>query len=246
MNWYKYSVLILIYQLVIYILCFDLAQTADEQIKQVAYWLNFLNSALPLPPPSQPAVSNWSVMITGLRSDLQAPGMESLQQHHISSWAAAWSRLPIIQQLFFVSSQGSNKSVLQLFHAIQGECSRIFDSHTVSIPSKYRMVIDNIRHLPNDKALLHQDALIQQYFNDEEPATVSRILKYLHAVGRIICMKGGLVFTNPQVAPKMAAMFVSPIDVRIKLLRSKDANVQILEARDVGSLLALSSSHGDR
>ena len=55
----------------LYLVCYDLAQPMNEQIKQVNYWLNFLNSSLDLPPPPVPEDSKWNIMIIGTRSDMQ-------------------------------------------------------------------------------------------------------------------------------------------------------------------------------
>lgn len=181
-------------------------------------------------------------MITGLRADLMVDLESQLQQRHLASWMTKWPRLTITNELFVVSSLVSTQSVQHLFEVVEAKCTQIFDAHALRIPAQYCTMLEAIRSVPDDQALLHEDELMGKYFSNLNHATALRILRYFHSIGRIVYTKGGLVFTNPQLAPKIAAIFVSPMDVRVSLLKKKDANVQILSTEDVGCLLATNNS----
>ena len=57
-------------------------------------------------------------------------------------------------------------------------------------------------------------------------------------------LEGGRVFTNPTLAPSIAAKFVSPEEVRARLLR-KDG-VQILTEKDIGSVLRIDTGKQEK
>src|SRR5271163_5207081 len=59
--------------MVVYLLCFDLSKPIETQRTQLEYWLNYLNSALPLPGSESKYSDNrkWVIMLVGLKSDLQ-------------------------------------------------------------------------------------------------------------------------------------------------------------------------------
>ncbi len=63
--------------MVVYLVCFDLSATPQDQLEQVLYWLQFLNSSVPTLPQMLSSSNNnnnnnnknWRVMIVGLKSD---------------------------------------------------------------------------------------------------------------------------------------------------------------------------------
>lgn len=225
--------------MVIYILCYDVGSTLETQKHQVAYWLNFLNSTSPLSPSSQPLATKWHIMITGLRADLRhdkAIG-EFHQQALLSSLKAQWKCLPIYNQLFIVSSLKSKQSVKMLLQAVEAQCKQIFEAHPLKIPTEYRNALQIMQSIPDDQALLSVEELRSKYLPRLTIESATTLLQYFHAIGRVICMTGGLVFTKPQLAPKMAAKFVSPKEVQDLLLKREDENVQILGTTEVGCLL---------
>jgi hypothetical protein len=95
---------------VVYLLCFDLSAPTDTQLAQVQYWLDFLNSALSLPPGgSKYSIhSNWVILLVGVKSDLQQSKISRLQQRHLQSWQERFPRLPLFPHLFYVSSKSAN------------------------------------------------------------------------------------------------------------------------------------------
>lgn len=223
-------------QMVTYLLCFDLSKPQDEQVAQVSYWLDFLHSALPLPPAGHIEDSKWSIIIVGLRSDLQRSQSAILQPNIINVWKQRWPHLPIFPQIYVVSSTTSTDSVHQLLECVNGEIQRIFDKFSTRIPTSYRTLLHCIQKHPI--TLVHKDDLHREYAYRMPDPVFDQLLRYLHGIGRIVLLHNGLVFTNPTLAPKIAAKFVSPEEVRMSLLKGEDG-VLILDRKEVGWVLGI-------
>ena len=233
--------------MVTYFVCFDSSKSIQDQLKHISFWLDFLNSSLPLPPPPSPPGSKWSIIIVGLKSDLQQPSSSQLTSQHLSSWKLKWPRLPILNQLFSVSSLTSKSSVQHLLSSVEKECNRIFSLHSTQIPTSYRRVLQLLQSRPDEQVLVHTDTLHQECAPSMDPQSFKCMIRYFHAIGRIVLIeKNGLVFTNPTLAPKIAAKFISPEEVRIHLLKGEDENVQLLTEEDIGCLINISVGDNQR
>jgi hypothetical protein len=220
--------------MVVYLLCFDLSEPINKQHEQMEYWLNFINSALPLPNRhyQYDDTVKWVILPVGLKLDLQkSPG---LQTHNIKAWANQFSHLPIFPQLFDVSLTKSDKSAVDLLKVIQQQCDQIFSTHTTLIPTSYHEILRDLKSLPSHPAI-HQDEIFSKYSHGLTSEGFIVALQYLHAIGRIVVLKSGLVFPDSRVATQTAAKFISPEDVRINALVQD--NVQILGKKQVGYLL---------
>ena len=68
-----------------------------------------------------------------------------------------------------------------------------------------------------------------------DPGQFNIAVKYLHAIGHIVALGDGLVCTCPQIIPKITAEFISPLEVRNRLLKNYD--VQILDEEQIGVVL---------
>lgn len=231
--------------MVVYLVCFDLGGTIEDQITQVNYWLNFLYSSLSLPSSPASKDGKWKIFLVGLKSDLQKENLSFLQKT-LQSWKKKWPRLPIWDQMFLVSSLNDIESVRSLFNVIGRECDRIFQKYSTVIPTIYRQVLTTIQSRPDDKCFAKEDDLFQQYKFNMDPTTFHRFLEYLHAIGRIVLFKNGVVCTNASLAPKIAANFVSPEAVRIQLLKKHTDNVQILGKEEIGCLLDIDTTSSER
>lgn len=187
-------------------------------------------------------------MIVGLRSDLQADSTNQIQLENIAAWQQKYPRLAIVSKLFTASSLTSTESVINLHNALDGECNRIFDKHSVRIPSSYRSVLQNFKHHPRDQVLVPWEVLLQeqQPITKIDRPTFLAALKYLHAIGRIVLLKSGKVCTNPTLIPQIAAKFISPEEVQLDLLQKESNQVQILSKEEVGCLLHLDTKHNTR
>ena len=136
-------------QMVVYLVCYSLQVPASEQESQVGFWLQFLNSALPMT--SQLASSKWKVMMVGLRSDEAHPS-SNFTKEDIGYWQQRFKRIPLYKdELFAISSKSSPGSVAHLLQAVESVCSTIFQAHCVRIPSSYRKMLEIIQSLPKEQ-----------------------------------------------------------------------------------------------
>lgn len=238
---------LLLIKLVAYLVCFDLGATMEEQSNQVSYWLNFLNSSLPLPSGTGVQCNGkWAVFLVGLRSDLQEKTELMFQTNHLQTWKMSWSRLPIFDQIFSVSSLKSSKSVRGLFNKVGLECYRIFTNNSVFVPALYRQVMNELRSIPDGQCFVSKEELKERFDKNMQISLFDSALQYLHNIGRIICFSNGLVCTNASVAPKIVAKFISPEEVRLRLLRTQTDTVQILSKEEIGYLLAIDTNSNER
>lgn len=240
-------------QMTIYLVCFNLSEPLDEQKQQVSQWLDFLNSSLPLPYHLSNApnlMPSCRVILIGLQSDQQTEfQLTHNPQQSIAAWRSRWSRLPIMSSLFSVSSITSLPSVQRLLFFVEEECNQIFNKFAIQIPSSYRKVLSQFRNRPKDNFLVHWHDLFQEVVGqgtaNMDILAFQTMLRHFAAIGRIIWLPTGFVFMEPQVASKIAAKFVSPLEVRLTLLKQHDESVQILNKSEVGSLLNINTTNND-
>lgn len=238
--------------MVTYLVCFDLAASLQEQMDQVRYWMDFLNSSLPIPARStSEADEKWTIILVGLRSDLLAKGSSMLQQKHLNAWRRKWPRLPIFSHMFMVSSIASVESVNCLLESVRMQCDKLFSKHCVLIPTSYRRILTSIQS-PTDNvndingSLLKKDELFQLHSFGMDASSFEVVLQYLHAIGRIVLLSNEIVCTNASMVPQIAAKFVSPEEVRMELLKKETESVEILAEEEVGCLLGIDVSSNDR
>jgi hypothetical protein len=218
---------------VVYLICFDLSEPFERQCEQVGFWLNFLNSALPLPPNKLKSDDmKWVLLLVGLKQDQQTTSV--VQLPHLEAWAKLFPRLPIVPRLFYTSSIASTESVVELKHAIEEHCDRIFSKHTAFIPVSYQKLLEDLRGL-HSQSTIHCDLIFQKYSHGLTHEGLTVALQYLHAIGRIVLLKSGLVFPDPKVVTQITAKFVSPEYVQASLLAKE--GVQILNEKQIGCLL---------
>ncbi len=118
------------WQLVIYLVCFDLSQPQAEQRKQIKYWLEFLHSSFP---PLGTAQSNkqqetMKIFVVGTKSD---QCKSSIPEESVASWKTIWGGLPITEKLFCISSSTS-EGIEELYKDVERECVKIFDRFVFS------------------------------------------------------------------------------------------------------------------
>jgi hypothetical protein len=222
--------------MVIYLLCFDLSTPRKTQEDQLGYWLDFLNSALPLTQSNYKYDTNtkWVIVPVGLRSDQQQPKV--LRKSDLGALIDFFPQLPILPQLFLLSSTTSEKSVLELKDAIEAECSRIFSMHTALIPKSYHDILQDLMS-PSNQPCVSLNQLFMRNLHGLDSGGFYIALQYLHAIGKIVLLKTArLVYPNANVASAIAANFVSPKKVR-KRLRLKYEGIEILDTEQIGYLL---------
>lgn len=235
--------------MVLYLACFDLSQPLEEQVAQIVYWLDFLHSSLPLPPPPTRPHSDWGILLVGLRADRRDPSLPQIQLAQIKIWKQMWPRLAILnQQVFEISSITSEQSVVRLLNTVDNVCNNMLSNYAMEIPTLYRSMLDKIQQNPppTEYSLIKEDILYADHGNGIDKGVFTSILRYLHSIGSIIRLREGLICTDPQQVPKLAAHFVSPAQVRLALLKGKAESIQILTPKDVGYLLNCGESDHER
>jgi hypothetical protein len=217
--------------MVVYIVCYDLSASSEYQTEQLSYWLNFLHSTLLGSPECR---SKWQVMIVGTKSDVYQS--KQLIGDPIPTWQEQWPSLPLYKKHFAVSSykmQGVQELLKDLTHV----CNAIFNLHSLAIPRTYKLLAKSIKLIPLDKCIMPISQLKASHWIGPDNQ-FSLAVKYLHSIGHIIALGGALVCTSPHIIPKITAEFISPIEVRKKLLVNH--NVEILTEQQIGMLLRVS------
>jgi hypothetical protein len=199
--------------MVLYIICFDLSKPAEVQNAQLTYWLEFLNSAIDINPPSTSAQSQtttWNVMLVGLRADESTwqPG-DDKPTSECTSFFQTWPSLPLHERTFAVSSLTSTDSIKKLIEAISKECHRILDLHSRCIPTSYRKVLDLIRQRfleDTHTSIASVTELAQFCARDMTEQDFRQCLRYLHSIGCIVFLPhSDMVCADPSRIPKIAA-----------------------------------------
>lgn len=214
--------------MVVYLVCYSLA--AEEQNEQLSYWLNFLHSTLSVTPDTK---SKWLVLIVGTKSD---KCQREPRDNPISSWQAQWPNLPLYHKHLTVSSH-KKVGIKELLQELTLVCNTIFEKHTTWIPRAYKVLLESIKTIPPDQAIISISNLKAMHWlgkNDQ----FNLALKYLHSIGQIVVLRGALVCTTPQLIPKITAEFISPKQIRNKLLVNH--KVEILDEQQIGVILNIS------
>ncbi len=262
--------------MVVYLVCFNLSETPEEQRAQIFYWLQFLNSSVPnltvlnTSPEStnnnntttsttttitttMTATNNtntndnrnWRVMVVGLKSDKMTKTTFTIDT--IQSWQYQMPNLPFHNNLFHVSSLRTQQSVRDLLSSIEHVCSQIFSTHTILIPPTYRKSLQSIENsnLTLTDPFTPFQHLHEQLKNEHnmDLSAFKHALKYLHMIGRIVFLQNGLVCKSPTMIPKILSKFISPAEVRNRLLFTKESDViQILTQKEIGFVLQIDPS----
>ncbi len=151
--------------MVVYLVCFDLSATPQQQRDQIFFWLQFLHSSIPDLPQILPSTNNnnnnsnisddknWRVMVVGLKMDKK--NETTFTSRSIHSWKSQMPNLPIFNQLFEVSSLHAQQSVQELLDSISLVCTQIFDNHTILIPSSFRKLLQSIHNMGSPSTPLY-------------------------------------------------------------------------------------------
>jgi hypothetical protein len=231
--------------MVVYIVCFDLEQDCNDQLNQITFWLEFLSSSLPNFLPSS------TVMIVGLKSDVKHPST-SLSTSHIKHWQDRFKKLHLFESdLFTISSLKAKDSVSHLLQCVERECKRIFDAHSITIPKAYHDFLQAIKQINSDNNSSPSSSSSSS--SSSSPSSVSHCphhftspsklpscgldeigkklaLRYFHSTGHVVLLDDDTVCIDPTIIPKIAAKFISPVEVRNKLLTKE---VTILDENEI-------------
>lgn len=228
----------------LFLVCFDLGANQQEQLKQVSYWLDYLQSLLCPELISETIrkefLSKWRVILVGLRLDLLKSSSEIITAS-IQQWKHLWSNLPLYNSIILTSKEDST-SVYQLWEIIQAECEAIMNKFTKQVPTAYLVILDHLR----SAGRVHSTSLIRTNdFRLQSAALQLKVpsaLRYLHAVGDIILLPDGMICTQPASVAQMMAKFVSPESVQQSLPHIAAGKLVVLTTEHVGRILMMNES----
>lgn len=230
-----------------YLVCFDLGANEQERLKQIAYWLDYLQSLIaPTSFASEEGrnifLANWRVILVGLRFDLidekhankSAESISASFSSCIAQWRQTWSALPLFDQVP-VTSKLDAKSIEEVWKIVKHESSTIMNKFTTQIPVLYLSILDKLRESANGQPFVRTNDLGNLALYQNLPST----LRYLHAVGDIVLLQNGLICVNPASVSKMMAKFISPEQVQRSLPHIKEGKAVILTTEQAGRILEL-------
>jgi hypothetical protein len=226
--------------MVVYIVCFDLEQDHDDQVCQIEFWLEFLSSTLPGFLPSS------TVMISGLKSDVKHAST-SICRSHIQSWQNRFRNLFLFKSdLFTISSIKSKESVSHLLQCVEGECKRIFESHSTAIPKPYLELLQSIKQMSNisSSSSNHFTSPSELPSCGLDEFGKKLALRYFHSTGHIVLLDDNTVCINPTSIPKIVAKFISPKEVTSQLLTTKE--ITFLTDNQIDCLFDIQDTSNER
>lgn len=221
--------------MVIYVICFDLSASPDEQTLQIDSWLSYLNSLLCRETNISPHHSNakWKVMIAGTRADKQHP--HTILLTSTLSFQQLFPAIPFHDNIYRFSTLHDPKSVKALYKAIVDQCNQIMDAHSNYLPTFYKMLKEDISlHSSPTDSVIAMSSLPTRW--KENPEFTNQALQHLHSIGEIVMFGDDKICTNPEVLSKLMAKFISPREVQAKLLGDR-ARLFLLKKEDMQAIL---------
>lgn len=215
--------------MVLYLVCFDLSAHPDDQRRQIDSWLSYLNSLLV----SNDHKAAWKVIIVGTRADKQHPLTIKLQSTF--PFQQLFPSMPLHDSIFYTSTLHDTKSIKHLFQTIEDECNQIMNNHAKYLPNYYKELRNDITSLSSPTSPFLEVSSLQSKWKESIEYT-KEALQHLHAIGEIVMFGNNKIFTNPEVLSKLMAKFISPAEVKAKLLGDR-ARVFLLKSADIKALL---------
>lgn len=228
--------------MVLYVVCYDLSASLNEQRRQIHTWLRYLNSLLCTHDMGKDAESfdhtdaKWRVIVAGMKADLQ-------KGSPITS-TAAWQRnfpaIPIQDEIYQVSTLTDEATAKDLFSAMESQCQQIMDLCNRLIPKSYRELLNVIREIKTSTNIIHTEEIKRVHKRwESDPKLVERAMRHLHDVGEIVMFTGGRVCTRPSAISRIMAKFISPEEVRNSLLVDEENEVTLLTKTDIDTILGV-------
>lgn len=182
--------------------------------------------------------------MAGTRSDLQKDGFDITDT---KVWQKQFPEVPMVNNIISISTKQNQESARQLFSVIETECTKIMDAHCKITPSAYKELLKDIKSIPSTNHIINlSDILAYNTKWQREEALLHRALRYLHAIGLIVFFTGDKVCTKPEVISQIMAKFISPQEVRNKLLWDNENQVKLLTQTDVDAILEVNTRGNTR
>lgn len=216
----------------VYLLCYDLQQTPDNQHQQIFYWLEYLNALL-----ETKHTNNFKIIIVGLRADLCNDIQESKRTSNIRYWLRRMPNLAIHGTTFQLSAHTDPTSIQLLSSKLHQQFMSLFGSFGNKIPRLYRNCFeDNLMDFTYEKFACSATDFrtISKYYGDST-------LEYLQSIGRFIVAAKRVY--NPSFIAGLFAKFVSPKAVCGKLLvRDYGTSASLLTEEEIGVVIEVDNS----
>lgn len=180
----------------------------------------------------------WKVIIAGTRADKQHPQTISLKS--TQSFQQKFPSLPLTNQIFHFSALHNPKSVKALFEEIVNQCDSIMNSHTKLIPTYYAALNKNISSLGEKDPIINISSLPKKW--KDSPEMTQRALHHLHSIGEIVIFGKDRICTRPEIISNLLAKFISPVEVRAKLLWNNAERVNLMRREDMETILEVKDS----
>lgn len=219
------------------LVCFDLGLDTPGRLQQITYWLDYLHSLLSPANPSADFLDKWRIVLVGLRSDLGPPVPKTgLFVESIPTWKQTWPNLPLHSEVI-TTSKTNTASVDHLWSVVTHECDMIMAKFTKQIPSSYQFLLSHLKAIA--QSTNSPMVSIKDNFANSTEQQFMPGLRYLHAVGDIVLLPGGLICTDPTEISRMMAKFVSPESVQQTLPHIAQGKAVILTSEQAGKIMLM-------
>ncbi len=205
-----------------YILCFDLAAAAQDQLGQIRYWLDYLSSILDELPRE---ADYWKVFLVGVQSDLAT----SKPSSDISILQSTWTNIPLFKKIFITSAKNGD-SVQKLLSSVKTECMEIITRSDANrrVPKSYLTMLNFVQN--------HEKAIVNRCDIPDPSGIKEPVLRHFHSLRDIILLDNELICGRPSEIATIMAKFISPESVQANLLHVTDG-VEILTLDEIGKIL---------
>lgn len=170
-------------KLSLYIVCFDLSATVNEQRRQISTWLQYLNSLLNIK--TSQSTPSCSIILVGTKSDKIGDKQAVTNTH---AYQQAFPSLHFIGKVHHISTLYDQFSARNLIVDIESQCSQIMNENTNLIPCSYQRLLKDILSVKSPNPILPV-ASIQSLPNNRwrnNPELMKRGLLHLHSIGDCI------------------------------------------------------------
>jgi hypothetical protein len=210
----------------VYLVCFDLSKDEQDQIEQLTYWLDFLDSFIA----ADSTNSKLKVILVGTRSDLNK-SQPLLHSNPIPKWQHLWPSLPLHHEIFS-TSKFNQDCFSRLLKTVKHECQAIVSTNKV--PKTYLSLLKVLQAQVNSQR--HSIIRITDLQAGYSKQCIMPALKYLHAIGGIALVED-LVCIDPTSISNLMSNFISPSAVQLSLPHM--SKLQVLTSDEVGTVLVM-------
>lgn len=229
-------------KLALYVVCFDLSASVNEQRRQISTWLHYLNSLLQLKETPSSSILPTSIILVGTKADKMAEKQVIINNTEV--YQQSFPSLHFLDKVHYISTLYDPTSARNLIVDIENQCANIMNEHAKDIPRSYRQLLKDITSMQFSNPLIPISS-IQSLPNtkwSDDLELMKRGLAHLHSIGEIVMFGDEMICTKPQDVSRLLAKFISPAEVRNALLFSEEEQVSILSHESISNILRVHSN----